>query len=80
LIFFSKSRSFPFFGLSQGRERNGTILEGKERKGGKELEKGKEGEGERMLGEGKGRGKDKTWGTFPFGSLSAIIRKKASKK
>jgi hypothetical protein len=44
----------------------GTILEGKEGKGGKEVEKGK---GERMLGERKGRWKDKTWGTFPFGSL-----------
>jgi hypothetical protein len=69
LIFFSKSRSFPFFGLSPGREGKGTILEGKEGKGERSLRKGRRGKGERMLGEGKGRGKDKTWGTFLFGSL-----------
>jgi hypothetical protein len=50
---------------AKGRERFSRGMRGKEL----EKEKGRMGKGERMLGEGKGRGTDKTWGMFSFGSL-----------
>jgi hypothetical protein len=39
------------------------------------LRKGRSGKKERKLREGKGRGKEKTWGTFPFRSLKLTSKK-----